>query len=113
MLRPGVLAARGAGAEGQALVLCPEERGHGTRRRTRRELGLERLEPIFAREMIDAETLPLLAVSDLTDVGVPAGDAERIVAAVAPESLSASPVAALALPPATARAAGARAPPAR
>ena len=34
--------------------------------------------------MIDAETLPLLAVSDLTDVGVPARDAERIVAAVAP-----------------------------
>ena len=49
-----------------------------------RRLGLERLEPTFAREMIDAETLPLLAMSDLTDVGVPAGDAERIIAAVAP-----------------------------
>ena len=56
-----------------------------------RRLGLERLEPTFAREMIDAETLPLLAAGDLTDVGVPAGDAARIVEAMQPAATESHP----------------------
>ena len=56
-----------------------------------RRLGLERLEPIFAREMIDAETLPLLAAGDLTDVGVPACDAARIVEAMQPGATESHP----------------------
>ena len=47
-----------------------------------RRLGLERLEPTFAREMIDAETLPLLAVSDLMDVGCAGGRRGGIVEAM-------------------------------
>ena len=46
-----------------------------------KRLGLERLETVFAREQIEAEALPLLTVDDLCGVGVPAGDASRIVAA--------------------------------
>ena len=48
------------------------------------KVGLERLAVDFAREQIDATTLPLLAVDDLVDVGLSTADAERVVAAVAP-----------------------------
>ena len=48
------------------------------------KVGLERLAVDFAREQIDATTLPLLAVEDLVDVGISTADAERVVAAVAP-----------------------------
>jgi len=47
-----------------------------------KRLGLERLEPTFTREQITAEALPLLAATDLVDVGVSTGDAERIIAEV-------------------------------
>ena len=56
-----------------------------------RRLGLERLEPALAREMIDAETLPLWALNDLTDVGVSAGDAARIVEAMQPAATESHP----------------------
>ena len=47
-------------------------------------MGLERLAVDFAREQIDATTLPILSLEDVVDVGLSTADAERVVAAVAP-----------------------------
>lgn len=48
-------------------------------------LGLQHLAPLLASEQIDDETLPLLSVEDLLEVGVSEADARRIaVAAAAP-----------------------------
>ena len=48
-------------------------------------LGLQHLAPLLASEQIDEETLPLLSVEDLLEVGVSEADARRIaVAATAP-----------------------------
>ena len=53
-----------------------------------KRLGLERLEPTFAREQIEAEALPFVSVDDLCGVGVPADDASRIVAAASASAAS-------------------------
>ena len=48
-----------------------------------RELGLERYEPAFRENEIDAEVLPQLTESDLSALGLPIGPRRRLLTAIA------------------------------
>jgi class 3 adenylate cyclase len=60
-----------------------------------RGLGLERYEPTFRENEVDAEVLPELTESDLTTMGLPVGPRRRLLTAIAAlrESAPPSPVA--------------------
>ena len=48
-----------------------------------RELGLERYEPAFRENEIDAEVLPDLTESDLSALGLPIGPRRKLLKAIA------------------------------
>ena len=69
----------------------PDAPNLGVDRCSRRGGSIGRLAVDFAREQIDATTLPILSLEDLVDVGLSTADAERVVAAVAPSDPVAAP----------------------
>src|SRR5215469_569526 len=48
-----------------------------------RDLGLERYEPVFRENEIDAEVLPQLTESDLAALGLPIGPRRKLLTAIA------------------------------
>src|SRR5215475_480951 len=56
-----------------------------------RGLGLERYEPTFRENEVDAEVLPELTESDLTTMGLPVGPRRKVLKAIAALRESALP----------------------